>query len=534
MIMFRHELSGIYKSVIRPISVQVLHDLKSVFNIDHTLSVSLNNQIEEFSTIQQIEPVKRPSLNPLVEELEFNVEEEYNQETLITNSANYNEYRPFIYDKDVGAWIRGVYVDTKINFTIKFLSKSKSNVERLINEFKIRLSQSESINIHSASYSFYIPDKFIELFLDIYELKEEQVPTGKSFEDYLIEVNQGGLTLVNAVSGEFDKAEFVLKETQRELVGYYNSDIVDMKSEHKNENASWMGTFTYTIHINKPVAITVGYEPVIYNKLLPEKYVTTVNRNLGEYNHDTVKGTITGDNLRSFTQGDIAYKDIHTTPNNYTMLTIPNFDKFHIDVPYYKTAVFSLLIGVTNAEKRMLFNFNNIPGYTIEPTLLAMLTSGEYAYITDPFLSVFNIVLYKNNEIDPNVTLNIDVNLEVSASEDLSITDTYRVVFYVITDLELLVPEAIDRILALRSIYSNVNDGQISVDCSENLGCDSSIVYTGCLDYDLFMNIIGIDQSSLHRDRLRKQKPVKLSDNRGTVLPKTVQTVRLISEHIEG
>lgn len=500
MIGFRYSLAGSYVSVVRPIAVQVMNDLKSAFKMDHTMSVTLENAIKEFEAVQNTDPIKRPSLNPLVDEIVMGVEEEYNEDTLITNSANYNEYRPVIHDEDVGAWIRPVYVDSKLVFAIKYLSKSKSKVDKLMNELKLRLSQDEGMNLHSAGYTFYIPEMFIELFLDIYELKENYVNTGMSFEDYLISINKGGLTLVGSTSGKVRQADFAIRETQHEMTGYYGSDVVEAKGEYQGQGATWMGTFTYTVNINRPVALSVAYEPVIYNQLLPQKYVNTINSQLDKYDH-TRSGTIIGDYMKQFVTSDKAVNLVEGRINSGNFVNIPNFDKFR---PASKTKfmvpVFSVLTGISPTDLRTLVDLQSIaPGYELTAPVLDFLLGGEYDYIAQPFRSIFNVSLYNGNELDPNAELLVDSNLVVSSDIDLDVTKTYHVVFSLVVDIASLPAAPIDRALDYPFIM------------------------------DVLLDVLNVQSDAVNVKRLTRQSLLQMIDNRAKMLPMTVQTMSIIA-----
>lgn len=501
MINFRYPIRGTYRSVVRPVSVKVLQDIKAVLNLDHTMSVTLNNEVEAFITNQQTTPIKRPRLTPLLEEFEFTVDEVYDENTLITNGANYNEYPAVIFDKDVGAFIRTVYIDSKINFSIKLMSRSKSTISRIFNELKIRMSQNEAIHIHSTPYTYYIPEKILELFLDIYEIKESVKPTGESFEDYLIRISEGsGLTLVGAVSGKWSQADFAIKETQREITGYFESDVVStVKGDNDPDKALWTGTFTYVINFNKPVALSVGYEPVAYNKLLPSKYVTIVNSERGEYD-TTKKRTLTGENFHLFSGRDTTYDAVQAKVNRNPMLNIPNFDEFMpSQTPSFCTRVFSVLIGVDAADPRNLFNLAQIPGYTIEASLISFIANGEHANITRRMQSVFMLELFNGSNLDPNVELLVDADLNVTSTADLDVTKTYRVVFSIVTDLSVITDDAIMR-------------------------ADASGVM-----YDAILPIIGIDATAINNAKLFKQKLTMIRDKRLYGKTKRVQVSHIIA-----
>ena len=456
MLKFRMPLSGTYSSVIRPIAIGIINDIKELLYVDPDIRVKLSNQIEEFITNEQFDPMKLESNTPHIEDIKFSVEEEFNEDTLITTALNYNDYRPIIYDADIGAYIRPIYVDSKLVFNIKYRNKSKVKVNNIVNMLKLNLADNALQLLHNVEYMFYIPEQLIELFLDINIRKNYVVDPEVPFEDYLISISDGRLTAVGGLNGKLSTFNIAAKETQHDIIGQFETSIVNLKGEYDDSNSMWEATFSYNVMFEKPVALYIKYPPLIYNTLLPKKYIITRSYNKNKQDKTLIK-TILGERRDIFENGSRLVEIMKKQSNQNKLINLPQFDDFKPSyiTPYYNV-IFTVLCAVTHDDKRALFNLKEIPEYKITDDLIEFLEASEYEYATRAYNSIFYIELYENDIKLKDTYLTIDNLLNIRATVDLDLTKTYRIGFSILTDAIMAQSGTVNRLLQFKEVFHKV------------------------------------------------------------------------------
>jgi len=461
MIQFRLPIDGLYNSVTRPVSISIINDIKDILYIDHDVRSKLANAIDEYITNEQYDPINLEFNSNRVEDIHFSVEEAVNEETLITAPLKYNEYKPIVYDGDVKAMIRPIYVDTNLTFNIKYRSRSKTSINNMLNSLRLKIADNQGITLHNISYMFYLKPELVELFLDIAKLKNNVVPQQGGFEDYLINNTDGRVSIVGGLDGNTKTMDIGVKETQLKINGYFMTDVVSIKGEYGADTGMWEAQLTYNISYNKPTALYVEYPPLIYNQLLPKKYLLTKpgkmvsNSTKANTGYDT---TATNTNMETFIDNDLTKRAQYLEEQiNGKMFNIPSFDTFIHPAPAPSYApVFSTLIAISNDDKQSLFNLGELPNISIAKTFIDFIKETEYRYMNRAYNSMFYIELIDDDGVFKGGSIICDKDLNVSSVEELDIRKTYRVIFSIVTDLMMLNSNAISRTLSNHDVYNEV------------------------------------------------------------------------------
>lgn len=454
MIIFRLPIRGDYDSITRPVSLGVLKDIKDTLYLNPVMRTKLYNQIEEFHTMYQTGPLGLTENAPKLEEIKFSVVEKTNTDTLITTPTNFIEYKPVLHDTDVNAYIKPIYVESTIEFSIKYKTRSRTNAGNFINMLRLSAAETNFVKFHNVEYTFYLPPEILELFLDISILKHNVIKDNSNYEDYLIKFSDGRLSIVGGLDGNVTNMNIVVKEKQRDVVGYFESDIVEVKEEYNSDENNWIADFTYTLKYNKPTAIVIGYPILIYNQLLPEKYII-MQDNLGDSGKMNYPTTYGNNWMSPFHNTNINKSETNKLNFKGKFLNIPNFDNFipYVKIPYC-TSVFSVLVAITEDDRRNLLNLKDLMDYMLNEDILNCLIAGEWKYITKRYKSLFYLSLYENDKLMPDGILEIDADLNVFATIDLDLTKTYRVVFNILTDLSAADKQILDRMKNCNKIFS--------------------------------------------------------------------------------
>ncbi len=456
MIIFRLPIRGEYDSITRPVSLGILKDIKDTLYLNPDIRTKLYNQIEDFHTMYQTGPLGLTENAPKLEEIKFSVTEETNTETLITTSTNYIDYKPVLHDTDVNAYIKPIYVESIIKFSIKYKSRSRTNVGNFINMLRLSAAETNFSKFHNIEYTFYLPPEILELFLDISRLKHNVTKDNTNYEDYLIKYSDGRLSIVGGLDGNTNNMNIVVKEKQRDVIGYFESDIIEVKEEYDSNENIWIADFTYTLKYNKPTALVISYPVLIYNQLLPEKYIV-MQDNLGDSGKMNYPTTYMGNMFSPFHNTNILNKELNKLNFKGKFLNIPNFDNFipTVTIPYY-TAVFSVLVAISEEDRRSLLNLKDLMDYQLNQDIINCLLNGEWKYICQRYKSLFYITLYENDKLMPDGSITIDADLNIVATKDLDLTKTYRVVFYILTDLSAGDKAILDRMKHCLNVYKTM------------------------------------------------------------------------------
>lgn len=455
MIKFNIPIRGIDDSITRPVSLGILNDIKNILYVNKDIRTKLSNQIDSFITNEQWNPIKLEDNSPKMEDIKFSVNENVRSESLITTSNNYNDYKAILHDTDIDAFIRPIYVESEIEFTIKYRSRSKTSANNLINMLKLNIIDNETMTLHNIEYMFYIPSSLLELFLDISRLKHNVIQDDSNYEDYLINNSDGRLSMVGGLDGTTSNMNIVVKEKQRDIVGYFEDSIIDVKSEYDDSNGTWEAELSYKITYNKPTALTVFYPPLIYNQLLPKKYLILKN-NRYDANRESSR-TYIGEIDKPFTNGYRLDAVMGNQINDTDFISIPNFDNYKPSLKQpYLIRTFSLLLSITNDDKRTLFNLNELPEYDINPLFIEFIRTSEWSHICTRYKSIFYLELLENGKFVKDGILNIDENLNVYSNIDLDLTKTYRVMFNICSDTLILDSRARLRLINNENILNTV------------------------------------------------------------------------------
>ncbi len=470
MINFRLPIRGTNDSITRPVSIGVLNDIKEILYINKDIRAKLSNEIDSYITNEQWDPIKLSSNSPRLEDIQFSANETVNQDTLITTSTNYNEYKAVLHDKEVNAFIRPIYVESEIEFNIKFRTKSKSNANNFINMLKLNLADNETMTLHNIEYMFYIPPEILELFLDIARLEDNINEEHIGYEDYLIKNSDGRMSLVGGLDGNVKNMNIVIKEKQLDVVGHFEDSISDLKGEYQDSTGTWEADITYKLAYNKPIALFISYPPLIYNQLLPRKYLILKDRTLGSNNLSKSK-TYTNEENEPFNNGLRLDAMRDRKVNTTEFINIPNFDSFKpSNKQPYLIPVFSLLLSIDNEDKRSLFNLREIPEYKLHDSFMEFIEAREWKFICSRYDSIFYLTILENESVMDDGSIVMDSNLNVSATLDLDLKKTYRVMFHILTDLSVASPKSALRLNNYKETFNTALEAlSIRNECKDNM-----------------------------------------------------------------
>ena len=366
------------------------------------------------------------------------VTEGYQQGALQETHVHSTENAPVFQDSSINLTLRPVYLPSDVQIQIKYRSTSETEVRRWAADMFMKVSRGRDINLHTVKYTYPLPFPLIELIEDSWKCKEAVAGYGESFQEYVIRNSCDRLTLIATQSGEM--RQLAIQETQTRIQGFFDFDSIPDKPTRNSDDGSWEIAFGYRFTYQRPDAVFIQYPVSIHNQFLPMKYIDFKN-NEDDPSTRTNYYSSSYEALSLFEANHIARQ----TRVPYPYIRIPEFDDFKPTLPHPGTASVIVALCFLDEEKKDLISLQELGDYVIDPDIMEFLL-GEYPYMLRIYHSVFHISVYKNGVMQRDDLFEITPELMVRSKTPLDLRSVYHVRIAVITDVELLLWSAIERL----------------------------------------------------------------------------------------
>jgi hypothetical protein len=320
----------------------------------------------------------------------------------------------------------------------------------------MRLSGLRDLNLHNITYHYLVPIPYIKLLNVIYNQKQRLLNNNQSFIDY---INSNITTRAKIISDLVgNDTRLSISETQCKIVGRYAFDIMPEKPQRDDDLGVWTVEFDYTFTYEKPNMVAMRYPIMVYNELLPREYIAFLNKVYDDTNVNKSYSLSIG----SLSQ----FESPNTLSNNINLkaeYNLPDFDDYVVQSrPTSSVGAFVALCQVNETDLISLLNLNELGDIAIDPDILDFILNSEYPYMNKMYQSMLSVQLYMNeNLLDPDA-LYVDSNLNVIASNELDIRNTFRVRLSLITDISLINSAFFTRLLnypkAMYKLIAAVNE----------------------------------------------------------------------------
>lgn len=436
------------ESVSRPIIYSILETIKKYLLIHHDVRVIFPGDIGSWTqTAGGLSNTTKESQFTSSRYLEVTVNQEPVDTNIGSTAIYYAENPPIILDKELDLQVTPIYSRTNVNMDIKFVTFNKDESFRWYYNARTQVAKMQDIYINTISYHYPLPDPLMSLIETIYLLKENVDPDNESFQEYVLRTFTKKARTIAALDGTGQRV--AIAETQTRLLGRFEFEPLPEKPELIDETQAWVCNFKYNFTYDLPVSLNMRYPILVHNQFLPEPFL---DYTFDPYHLDdkdllfpeTLKA------LREFEPDRMWTRD--------PVFRIPKFDTF---TPQYTIdglqIIFSAMVQINENDKTSLLNLNDLDYLILSNNLINFLEGGEYQYITTPFNSIFNVSLYANSRLQDDSLITCDQNLNITATQDLDIRKTYRIVFSVTSSWQTLSPEAVYRLFYYDPTVQSVN-----------------------------------------------------------------------------
>jgi len=486
------------QSILRPVVLDIVRQVRDLTRIPVTTPILYPDDIGK--TYQPgsaiTEDPEEKILFPYNDKIIIEIEEEYDPANVLSTAVTQPEHLPIFHDKEIGIFIKPVYVSTNVSINFKYKCKSKTMANRWRDDIRMRTSMSRDINLHQVSYHFIVPGAFLAILREIHKLRETQGSYDEEFLTYFFNNSTTRLTEVTNQAGS--NIQPAIAETQMRIVGYFDFNSEPEKIENADDTDGWVGNFTYKFKFDKPIACNMRYPVMIHNQVLSTKFRPAEK----SYNIE--------DHIKTYSQSMSALHhfesqlQVQKYVNLNATITIPEYDEFIPNaIPTGTVSVFNALCQLTSDDLRSLLNLQELDTIAIDADIMEFIQKSEYPFMTKPYKSILKLDLYRSTSLAREDSIVLTSDFNVKATTDLSIRTSHRIRFSIVADISYLDQAALERLKrypkAFVKILSTVNEA-----LRNNPGF-SDLTYKGRLTKDDLSRYLTFPLSANARDRLNQR-----------------------------
>lgn len=464
MIAIKADLQGIEESIVRPILIIAVDNIKTLLGLSKDIFTFFDSKDNLYKRkTKDGGLIGDNSDRDTVINIEHDeTSEDGNELSLVPARPN---FKPIYKDDDIGSIFTPVYHNRKITIHFKLSAKSKSKIFSIANKIRLYNSTDSMYCLHDFEYFYTIPNFLNKLLLEINNLKNKKLPDGEklTFEEYLDKTFDERLDFGNTMDADITKSSLVIREKQLDVEGWIDGDLQSIKPEYDESGAVWYIEFDFTFVYEKPVTILVKYPILIYNSIIRPEFRTVI------YSKEKK------DDRRIRTGRMQALYDVTKREQDMDSSLAIKHPNYYIKVPEYDTDILpkplgsyvrlmSILTIVDDNDPTLLFNLDEIPNFKFRDTYRDFLVNYEKDYIGGEYSSIFSLQLWKNNKRDYNNPIILEEDGTLRSTEPLDNKQIYRVSINLISDLRMLLGPAKDRLKEYVRKQLETNDKTKSLD----------------------------------------------------------------------
>ena len=495
-------LQGLEETVTRPIQIIVANDIKKLLGLGRDIYIAFDPTDERIAKIKnQLGDIDHDNTT-FEEYILLETEESTEEGTELYMTTVKPDTYPIYQDIEIDSYIQAINQRRQLDFTFTYRNKSKSLVHSLANKLKLMTGDDGMYYRHELEYGYNIPPFVIKLLSHFNDLKNKRKRPDRqlSFSDYLARTFDTRLDLGGNLGKTIDNYTLYIREAQVNLEGYISDSVHDIKPEFDDNLNHWGITFRYRITFDKPVGLLLNYNMMVWN--------TPIAKEFRDFQHieNTSNRAIHPRSLRGVNLTTIGHPIWHTRPRK-DYLTIPVEDNRlpNLITPRYLTRMFSVLTMVDSNDPTLLLNIDEIPNYRFKKSVYDMLLKSEYKWVGIPCCSVIFISLICGEVEQYENRIIMDVEGNLRTTKPMDVTKTYRVMFSLLNDLDMLNPGSTRRINrfiddemdAYREKYKNLRKN------NDSLYAQAKEIYNDEVFLDIYAEILQVD----YRDVLNNVNP---------------------------
>lgn len=483
------------RTILYPAYISILSDIVKNINIPYgsMLVFHKDSDLTKTCNAVNVSGLSRENLPVTVSQrrLLINVNENYNEDTILTTAVHRIENYPLFKDNDIDVFIYPIYIRTDVEIEFNFITPSRIEAERIKEDLRIRLSAQRGILHHEIEYDMLIPDVVEEFIADVHKLKSRLHP--QTLEDYFRTYSTKRAHLITDMTHS-SNARLAVKERQTRIVGFFNF-VVPEKINYDETNNNYTISFTYNLSIDIPKAMVMNYPIVICNQPIDTKYIQHIVDSQVNSREEHKNKLSYSKSLYALSHFE-AHRQLENRIDIRLPINIPAFDEFHVKSIHKGYAIVtSFLVQINEEDKRTLFNLNEIDPYKIDSNILQYLRTVDRSCITQPYAFPLYLGLYQEGVYKDFNILEITPDLTVRSKIDLSLTKITRVLLSVIIDVDMIDLKYFVKLFA----YPNVLVPLLKEIVRGIINNKQDLVVTKPTEYNTFMLLTNIYKYYLNK-----------------------------------
>lgn len=191
------------------------------------------------------------------------------------NALSPRRQNPEIFhDAKLGVRVTPTHQQTRLEMTIRLRSTDRDKLIKWLAGFNRTRTLRGGTNYHQVQYLYVVPDPIIAYIRDIHYLSEQVHPYGITLAEYLKKHAGGKLSRQTMLNGKSDKIAVNIHASG--VMGQYGE--IPPAPERNTDAAYSEIEFTYTVRYEKPVSLTLEWQPTIHNQRVPKDYIKFFHR----------------------------------------------------------------------------------------------------------------------------------------------------------------------------------------------------------------------------------------------------------------
>ena len=432
-----YPIPGIKDSVQRPVVFDIIRQMMTWTGISINTNIRFAGGSEKMhqpgSTISTDDEFNSFNTDP---QWTVTVEEDTQQDRILSTAVSYDDNPHIFWDGAIGVYIRPVYtpVDTVISFSNRFSGKESAMQWRDLIRNKISMLRDQYV--HSVTYSYLLPEECEAILKEIHRMREAVAPYGEDYATYFLGHSTKKFSVLTDLVGH--NGTYGVSETQARVLGYFEIEAEPEKGSKDPESSAWDINITYKFKYDRPSTCYMEYPLVVHNQLMGVKF------------RPTAPSSRVDDIELNYSISSRALAAFETTrvPSFLGLpgIALPVFDEFlPAQVLPDTLRLITLMSTIDEAQPRNLLSLVDFDDYTFTDEILAFMIT-EAPYLNKPDASIFNVSVYRGENIMKFDRFEIQSDLMVHLLEDPSLREQYHVRVAIHRNPKMMNPAAKERL----------------------------------------------------------------------------------------
>lgn len=451
MALIQLPIPDVDRTVLRPVVLSVVRDLVKRSYISADTSIRFMGELMEAQQPNTaIDNKTAPNSFGHQPQIDISVTEVFLEDHAAINSQMKTSNRFVFYDPVLGVTMNPDYTFMEVRLELRIRHRNVTESKLWRDELRNKLMAQRIVNLHKASYAYRIHKAYLVILEEIHRLRENVAGYGESLDEWLM--NHFSTQVTTTTNQSASARELMVTETLNRIQGWFDFPLTPDEPEVKENKVNEEITVNYVFQYDKPTSLNFSYPIVIHNQLLSSKYRSSEPMEKEFDKHEE----------RSYTDTNYAYFEAHTPsmPRGRPGVTIPEFDDFiPAMVLKHTTRVFTALIRLKDESPgTVLLDLNELGDYELKESVREfMKTEARYMTLPLPYMSIFQIHLYKRKEmLRPASSIQLTDELELVSTIPTSYRDYWHVRLSIVDDLSVLDPDALERLKKFPEVIDDI------------------------------------------------------------------------------